>query len=154
FFENELEEASWPAVLDRWASRLAPGFCAAATHGVIRTGHAARALSISETPSRLAELAYALAYWAATYQTLPTDLTPDPFAKRPVEAILHVPIVPPNRRQFRGSITSSLEVLSGEFAPIINSARLDGDVTKVLSELSETFARVYLANAHDALTAI
>ena len=154
FFENELKEASWPAVLDRWTSRLAPGFCAAATHGVIRTGHAARALSISETPSRLAELAYALAYWAATYQTLPTDLSPDPFAKRPADAILHVPIVPPNRRQFRGSITSSLEALGGEFAPVINAARLDGDITRVLSELSETVARVFLANAHDALTAI
>jgi hypothetical protein len=153
FFENELKEASWPVVLDRWTSRLAPGFCAAATHGVIRTGHAARALSISESPTRLAELAYALAYWAATYQTLPTDLSPDPFAKRPAEAIMHVPIIPPNRRQFRGSITSSLEALSGDFAPVINSARLDGDITRVLSELSETFAHVYLANAHDALTA-
>jgi hypothetical protein len=41
FFAEELEEAPWPQVLDRWMDRLAPGFCAAATHGVIRVGHAA-----------------------------------------------------------------------------------------------------------------
>ncbi len=156
FFDNELKEASWTVVLDRWTARLAPGFSAAATHGVIRTGHAARALSIRETPIRLAELAYALAYWAATYQTLPSDLSPNPLAVRPLEAILHVPIVPHERRKFAGSITSSLESLGEfrEFAPVISAACLDGDIAGVLSDLSETFAQVYLANAHDSLTAI
>src|SRR5215468_3816291 len=73
FFGEELQEASWRDVLDRWVSRLAPGFCAAATHGVIRVGHAARALAESETAPRLRELADAFASWAATYQELPTE---------------------------------------------------------------------------------
>src|SRR5262249_35051280 len=71
FFGQELQDAPWYEVLDRWANRLAPGFCAAATHGVIRVGHAARSLAAGETPQRLRELADAFASWAATYQQLP-----------------------------------------------------------------------------------
>ncbi|RIK94815.1 MAG: hypothetical protein DCC71_23125, partial [Proteobacteria bacterium] len=44
-FAAELARAPWRAVLARWVERLAPGLCAAATHGVIRTGHAVRALA-------------------------------------------------------------------------------------------------------------
>ena len=33
---------AWAGIADTWSSRLAPGLCAAATHGVIRTAHAAR----------------------------------------------------------------------------------------------------------------
>jgi hypothetical protein len=43
-FAEALREAPWRVVLDRWVGRLAAGFCAAATHGVIRVGHAARSL--------------------------------------------------------------------------------------------------------------
>src|SRR5579862_3008326 len=49
FFRNELQERPWPSVLDTWAARLAPGLMAAATHGVIRTGHATRALAVEDT---------------------------------------------------------------------------------------------------------
>src|ERR1700724_3043217 len=73
FFVEEFQEAPWREVLDRWVERLAPGFCAAATHGVIRVGHAARSLAAGETPHRLRELADAFASWAATYQELPTS---------------------------------------------------------------------------------
>jgi len=67
FFGQELREAPWREVLDRWVGRLAPGFCAAATHGVIRVGHAARSLAEGETAPRLRELADAFASSAATY---------------------------------------------------------------------------------------
>ena len=73
FFAEEMQEAPWREALDRWVERLAPGFCAAATHGVIRVGHAVRSLTAEETPHRLRELADALASWAATYQELPTS---------------------------------------------------------------------------------
>ena len=49
------------------------GICAAATHGVIRTGHAARSLEQRESPLRVRELAEGLGYWAATYEELPGD---------------------------------------------------------------------------------
>src|SRR2546427_7494364 len=57
FFDNELQEAPWRDVINRWTTRLMPGFSAAATHGVIRAGHAARTLLISETLPRIRELA-------------------------------------------------------------------------------------------------
>src|SRR5438270_1508649 len=90
FFVEELRQASWPEVLDRWTGRLAPGFCAAATHGVIRVGHAVRSLAIAETPWRKRELGDALASWAATYRELPSSdrITERPMAPR--EAIAEV----------------------------------------------------------------
>src|SRR5262245_43446873 len=70
-FVAEMSESPWQDVLDRWAGRLAPGLCGAATHGVIRTAHAVRALARRDTPARRAELARGLGYWAAAYQELP-----------------------------------------------------------------------------------
>src|SRR5262249_12503432 len=55
-FGNELSEEPWRAVLERWVPRLAPGIVAAALHGVIRTGHAVRAIAFEDTPPRRREL--------------------------------------------------------------------------------------------------
>src|SRR5271166_3017832 len=110
FFANELEEASWRAVLDHWVTRLAPGFCAAATHGVIRVGHAVRAVAESETPSRRRELADALASWAATWQQLPRAGDGRGETTPPRDAIARVPIVPVERR-LPGNIVQALAAL-------------------------------------------
>jgi hypothetical protein len=156
FFQEELHSAAWRAVLDRWVGRLAPGICASATHGVIRVGHAARDLAESESPQRLRELADAFASWAYAYQELPTSPRAGARAMRPHEAIRKVAVVPPDRRRFSGTITSSLEALSDfpEFAPVIGLIDVSGDAGGLVSELTEVFARVYLANTHDILTAI
>src|SRR5207249_2728996 len=45
-FAAELHDRAWQEVLDLWAGRLASGVSAAATHGVIRVGHAVRALTV------------------------------------------------------------------------------------------------------------
>jgi hypothetical protein len=155
FFASELKDASWPEVLDRWVARLAPGISAAATHGVIRVGHAARALSNEQTDVRIREMACALASWASTYQTLPTDMSAQP-KSRPRRAINLVELVPPKQRKFGGTITSSLEALADfpPFAGTIATADLDGDIGATASELSDAFAQVYVANAHDVLTSI
>lgn len=155
-FDAELAEAPWRDVLERWTARLAPGLCAAATHGVIRVGHAVRALAVETTPPRIQELAAGLASWAATYQVLPAAAAADVAALPPGQAIRQVPIVPESERRFAGTITSSLEALDDfpAFASVIGLARLDGDLDARLSELTETFARVYVANAHDLLTSI
>lgn len=157
FFADELAEARWRDVLDRWVARLAPGYCAAATHGVIRVGHAARALGAVESPRRLAELADALASWASTYQELPTarnTALQQPAA--PESSIAQVAIVPPEQRRFTGTIVSSLEGLSAfpEFAPVIGLLDVEGDPSARVSELAEVFARVFLANARDTLTTL
>ena len=48
YFHAQLAEEPWRDVLARWWPRLLPGLAAAATHGVIRTSHAARSLAAAE----------------------------------------------------------------------------------------------------------
>jgi hypothetical protein len=156
FFKEELQEAAWPEVLERWVARLAPGFCGAATHGVIRVGHAVRSLAAAATVCRVRELADALASWAATYQELPAggDITNGTL--RPREAIAGIPVIPPTKRREAGNITASLAMLYDfpEFKPVIGLIDVDGDIGALLSELTDVFARVHLANAHNVLTTI
>ncbi|HXZ85701.1 MAG TPA: questin oxidase family protein, partial [Myxococcota bacterium] len=111
FFREELANAPWRGVVDRWVGRLAPALCASAAHGVIRVGHAVRALAHGESPERVRELADALASWAYAYQVLPTPSESAGKSYAAHEAIEHVPIVPPARRRFAGTIVSSLEAL-------------------------------------------
>jgi hypothetical protein len=141
-------------VLDRWVERLAPGFCAAATHGPIRVGHAVRAIADSETPARRRELADALAGWAATYRELPASRA-DSGTMRPRRAIAAVPVVPPDRRR-AGNIVAALAVLDDfpQFAPTIGLIDAAGDLGTLVADLADTFARVFLANVHDIRTAI
>ena len=156
FFTEELEEAPWRGALDRWAGRLAPGFCAAATHGVIRVGHAARSLAVAETALRRRELADALASWAATYQELPGGAGIAGGGMPPSQAITRAPVIPSHRRRQLGNITASLAMLDDfpEFAAVAGLIAIDSDIDRLLAELAEVFARLFLANAHDRLSAI
>jgi hypothetical protein len=156
FFTEELRERPWREVLDHWMERLAPGFCAAATHGVIRVGHAVRGLAERETSPRLRELADAFASWAATYQELPAGGQVANGKLTPREAIARVPVVPPDRREKAGNITAALRVLDDmpEFSSAIGLIDASGELTPLIAELTEVFAQVYLANANDIRTTI
>jgi hypothetical protein len=80
YVRAQLAEEPWRDVLARWWPRLLPGVAAAATHGIIRTSHAARSLASAGEAGdaeRRAELARALAYWAASYVELPVGARPD-----------------------------------------------------------------------------
>src|SRR5215472_17269099 len=156
FFAEQLQEESWRQVLDHWLERLAPGFCAAATHGVIRVGHAARGLADNETAPRLRELADAFASWAATYQELPTNGEAGSRRLTPREAITRVPVVPPDRRGQAGNITAALRMLDDfpGFVPAVGLIDTTSALEPLIAELTEVFARVYLANAHDIRSAI
>ncbi|GAA3731486.1 questin oxidase family protein [Plantactinospora mayteni] len=104
YFARELAGESWPAVLVRWWPRLLPGIAAGATHGVIRVGHAVRALRDAETPFRIAELGAGLAYWAARWQPLaPPGSAPYP-AVDPRTALDRVPRVPDQRFGIRARL--------------------------------------------------
>ena len=153
---NELTEAPWTEVLARWVARLAPGFCASATHGVLRVAHAARSLARRETPLRRAELADALGAWAATYQTLPVPARRSSGRLAASEAIRAVPLQPAGERTFRGSIVSALAGLDGfaPFAPVVDLLDVSGPPERAVSALTRTFAHVYLANARDVLGTI
>jgi hypothetical protein len=148
-FASELEAEAWRSVLDRWALRLAPGYSAAAAHGAIRVGHAARGLVEGETRVRRRELADALASWAASYATLPEALNPAP-RRSPRAALEALAVVPPERRP-PGNIAVALGRLVDcpAFAPAIDAIDFSGDLKALTVELGELFGRVYLANAVD-----
>jgi hypothetical protein len=71
WFAARLDEQLWTEVLAIWWPRLLPGIAAGSTHGVIRVGHAVRALRAGGGAPARAELAHGLAFWAARYLPLP-----------------------------------------------------------------------------------
>src|ERR1700730_8394858 len=80
YLRGQLAEEPWRDILARWWPRLLPGVAAAATHGIIRTSHAARSLASAGEAGdeeRRDELARALAYWAASYVELPGGARPN-----------------------------------------------------------------------------
>jgi hypothetical protein len=155
-FIEELRGLPWDVVLDRWVARLTPGMCSNAAHGIIRVGHATRALADAATPARLSELADGFATWAASYQELPTALTQNGQTRPAGAALARVAIVPSERRRFSGTIVSALEGLDEwpDFAPVVGWLDVSGDPACVLGELTELFTHVYLANAADFLRTI
>jgi hypothetical protein len=150
FFAARLQEASWRVVLEQWAPRLAPGLVGAATHGIIRTSHAVRALAARDTPPRRREFAEGLAYWAARFQRLP-EAPPPPKPQRglPSRMLRVVPTLPDADRRSGGLITDRLEGLEGfgPFSLVADLADTSGDASVFLSDLTLSFARVYLEQA-------
>src|SRR5262245_11089335 len=156
FFNRELKEDAWPRALERWVAALAPGLAAAAAHGLIRTAHAVRSLSIKETDLRRRELAEGLGYWAAYYQTLPTlpaspkSQTAGDQAKklRPAQAFHQIPLLPDAQRPRSGSIMVGLRSLNDfqSFAGVANLIETTGKPEHLLSEVTETFATAYIKN--------
>lgn len=96
FFVEKAKEHTWQTLLTTWWPRLLPGIAAGATHGVIRVGHAVRALRALETEPRRQELAHALAYWAARWQPVP--VLPGTGARHADAAVAMIPRVP--RQEF------------------------------------------------------
>ena len=104
FFGRELAEQPWRDVLVRWWPRLLPGIAAGATHGVIRVGHAVRALRERETGPRTAELADALGYWAARWQPLAPPGAGPYRGADPRAALDAVPRIPDQRFGIRARL--------------------------------------------------
>jgi hypothetical protein len=152
-FLDELRDARWQDVLDTWVARLAPGLASAATHGVIRTAHAARALGRRDTPVRRAELARGLAYWAAAYEELPAHPAAALRATDFEAALAHVPLYAEHAGGSpRGSIVTGLREagrLPG-FADVRDLVAVPADLDAGLSALTAAFARVYLRHGTHA----
>lgn len=73
YFDRILAARPFAEVLATWVPRLAHDPGALLFHGVIRTGHATRALEHADTPARRRELARALALWAIGVRAAPPD---------------------------------------------------------------------------------
>ncbi len=69
YYRREVTGQPWRRVLGTWWPRLLPGVAAAATRGVIRVGHAVRALlADGDDAVHVIELAHGLAHWAARWR--------------------------------------------------------------------------------------
>jgi hypothetical protein len=155
FFQKQLKERAWEEVVRQWAALLAAGLAGAATHGVIRAGHAVRGLANQETPLRRRELGDGLAYWAATYEELPEGRARAQ-AGLPSRAIASVPLLPAQLHGHFHTIVEALVKLDDfpAFAGTISLVDASGHVSAFISDLTETFARAYLANARDIISTV
>ncbi len=154
-FERSIGEHHWRATVRTWVPRLLPAFASAAAHGVIRVGHAVRALGETDSPARQQELADALASWACTYATLPVSPGPDrqlsPSAALAALAPLHL-----EEQQQAGSITAALEMLQqdAEFAAHFHTLASDDELEQLTLDIAATFARLFCRAAQSPLQAI
>ena len=148
FFDRELAEASWEDVVGTWVPILAPALMAAATHGLIRTSHAVRSLSHSQTPYRIHELAEGLGYWAANYRLLPGRPSGRNQGFDPLTALERVERIHGSDFDASGSIDQQIRGLddSPRFAGAIKLVDTSGDLSAFVSQLTETFAGLYLVN--------
>jgi hypothetical protein len=148
YFDRELREQPWRAVLGTWWPRLLPGIAAGATHGVIRTGHAIHALLRQEDETRLAELGQALGYWAARWQAIAGFDAPSGTAG-PERAFAGVPRVPDQS----AGINHRLEQL-GELAEwrsslaALKPAADPEQARAYLTELADAATLRYATHAH------
>ncbi|MCW2934010.1 MAG: hypothetical protein JWM19_4972 [Actinomycetia bacterium] len=144
YLASQLADEPWRDVLARWWPRLAPGLAAAATHGIIRTSHAARALNASPSPERARELAHALGYWAATYDELPG--TPRTSGQQaPAQAVRGLPRQA--TRPEHGLISAELRRrLDGDtqLVPAVDALRPPTDVQADLLALGTEFASQFV----------
>jgi len=146
-FRHELAGSPWKEVLDRWLPRLIPGSMASGTHGIIRCGHAARALENDITVLRLEELANALAYCATRYRTISSP--PLLAGNLDLEAATSaLPLLEPevDRQGPPPRIVMRLSERS-DFACAIQRLAPPADVSLALSQLAEIGARLYLRDA-------
>jgi Questin oxidase-like len=158
FFQNEMRDRPWREVLATWVPRLAGGLIAAATHGPIRVGHAARGLAHADTAQRRRELAEGLGYWAATFHVLPgrAAVQSSRTGGLPSKMISTLPVLPLEQRGNFALISQALAQLDAftPFANILDLVDSSGDGSAFLSDLTATFARAYLANAKSVLSTI
>jgi hypothetical protein len=148
YFENEVTERAWREVLIEWWPRLLPGSLASATHALIRTGHAIRALQAAETPPRVAELGQALGYWAARYQPVP-GVAPLSGRLAPADALAAVPRVSPQsggvaERIPRLADTAGWSEASAALRPPVEPEQ----VPAALAALTDAAVLRYLTHGH------
>jgi len=154
FFRTQLAEQPWPEVLGLWWPRLLPGLPAGAGHGVIRTGHAVRAIAEKHTPERLDELACGLGYWAARYQELPGSGRFAGARELPV-AWATLPKLRTSQG-IREVVRIRLEALDllPDFAAEVDDVRQPEDPHQALSVITKLAAHAYLSDDHQKFMAI
>jgi hypothetical protein len=146
-FRRELGNASWAEVVEQWLPKLIPGSMAAGTHGIIRCGHAVRALANEVTDARLDELSAALAYCASRYRTV--GGVPCLGGRLDLGAALReIPLLDEGIDR-RGPPPNIVKLLNERpaFTAAVNALEPPQDRMAALVDLAELGARLYLSNA-------
>jgi hypothetical protein len=151
YFGRQVDERPWRDVLALWWPRLLPGIVAGATHGVIRVGHAVRALLGDDGDGSgpgVAELAHGLAFWAARFQGVPGTAAP---AGR-LDAATALQGIPALAVQ-QGTVATRLARLPGMAGWTSGLAALRAPATPdeaqaVLADLVTAGTRQYLSHGH------
>ena len=153
FYRRELEMTPWQDVVRKWVPRLAPAVMAAATHGLIRTSHAVRSLSAAETSQRKAELAQGLGYWAASYYTIPGSPSGADAGHMPRSALDRVERFHGADFDGAGPINEQIKGMEDHtgFATVIDLVDTSGDISHFISEITETFAGIYMASSKNLI---
>src|SRR5262249_4156737 len=116
---------------------------------LLRTAHALRALSEAETALRVEELGVAFAYWAAYYRRLPG--TPRLTGTLDFgDALGRVPLFLSGQARSGPPRDVYLRVMQAhgeDFSRAVSGAAEPESVDAALSSLTETGARLYMANA-------
>ncbi|HEY9684009.1 MAG TPA: questin oxidase family protein [Oculatellaceae cyanobacterium] len=152
FFRALVKEDDWKLVLNYWVSILSPGYIAAAMHGVIRVGHAVRSLSSVDSDNTRNELADGLSYWAARYQSLPEVASGKHNSGGSIDyALSTITRLPDSQRKNLGLISEEVVAVGAmtTFPEVINLFESSKEPDKVLSNLTEGFARVFVDNAEE-----
>jgi len=149
-FEREIADRPVAAVIGEWAPRLLPGSAGAATHGLIRTGHALRGLGDADTPPRRLEVANALAFWASSYQELPGP--PLLIGQEGVaDALADLPYLPEDapRPMLISDRVAAVGDIADEFEQAVASLGWTGSAVDLLDQLATGGALAYLRNVDD-----
>ena len=135
-------------MVGEWAPRLLPGSVGAATHGLIRTGHALRAFGVADTPARRLEVANGMAFWASSYQELPGP--PLLIGHEGVaDALADLPYLPEDapRPVLISDRVAAVADIADEFEQAVASLGWTGEAVDLLDQLASGGARAYLRNA-------
>ncbi|MET7751279.1 questin oxidase family protein [Micromonospora sp. NPDC005367] len=143
FFDRALAGEQWRTVLVRWWPRLLPGIAAGATHGVIRVGHAVRALLDGETGPRVAELGQGLAYWAARWQPLASPGAGPYRATDARSALDAVPRVPDQRSGIRARLAQLADLAAWPAAAGAVPGSSSDDVSTRLADVVDAAVARY-----------
>jgi hypothetical protein len=147
-FETEVADRPPVAVVGEWVPRLLPGAVGAATHGLIRTAHAVRALAADDTPPRRLELAIGLAFWASTYQELPGPPLLIGHEDVP-DALADLPYLDEDapRALLISDMVAQVGDIADEFEQAVASLGWNGGPVELLDALAWGGSLAYLRNA-------
>ncbi len=147
-YRARIGATSVEAVVREALPGLLPGLMAGATHGLIRLSHAVRGWTRHPSEVRAEEVAHALGYWAAWYQSLPGEVGTQPSLDLQT-AMAALSGLTESERSSAGFIMDRVRAVDGvpRFLEAITKVDLRSTATSAfLSEMVGIAARIMLTS--------